>query len=163
MPLSISAISRLQHQHKTIHDLVKGLSEEQLNKRVNPEKWSAFEQIAHLAAYQPTFFGRLHKMQQEVSPSFERYVADNDPLFHECCKNSLKELLEDLDTQRFIIINHLTTLPEQALRRTGHHPKFGLLTIVEWTEFFLLHEAHHLFSIFMLTREQLILSQPTQN
>jgi hypothetical protein len=159
MPLSASSLGRLQNQHKTVHDLIKGLSEEKLNSRVNPDKWSAFEQIAHLAAYQPTFFHRLQKMQHEESPSFERYIADNDPLFHECCKNSLKELLNDLETQRFIINNHLSSLPEQALRRTGRHPKYGLMTIVDWTEFFLLHEAHHLFSIFMLTREQLILSE----
>lgn len=161
MPLSISALGRLQNQHKTIHDLVKGFSEEKLTKRASasPGKWSGFEQIAHLTAYQPTFFQRLQKMQHEESPSFERYVADNDPLFHECCKNSLKELLNDLETQRFIINNHLTTLSEQALRRTGRHPKYGLMTIVDWTEFFLLHEAHHLFSIFMLTREQLILTE----
>ena len=161
MPLSASVLGRLQSQHKTIHDLIKGFSEEELQKRVNQDKWSSFEQIAHLKAYQPTFYNRLQKMQHEESPSFERYVADNDPLFHECCKNSLKELLNDLETQRFIVINHLTTLPEQALRRTGRHPKYGLMTIIDWTEFFLLHEAHHLFSIFMLTREQLILSEQT--
>ena len=35
----------------------------------------------------------------------------------------------------------------------GHHPKYGALTLVEWTEFFLLHEAHHLFTLFKLLNE----------
>jgi hypothetical protein len=92
-------------------------------------------------------------MGQEQGLSFERYVADNDPFFQECCKKTLKELLDDIDTQRFLIVNHLTALSEQTLRSSARHLKFGWLTITEWTEFFLLHEAHHLFSIFMLTAE----------
>jgi len=153
MPLSTSINSRLHHQHETIRELIKGFSEEQLKQKVIPDKWSIYEQIAHLSAYQPVFLQRVRKMGQEQGLSFERYVADNDPAFHESYKKTLKELLDDIDTQRFLIINHLTALPEQTLRCTGRHLKFGLLTIVEWAEFFLLHEAHHLFSIFMLTAE----------
>lgn len=153
MPLSTSINSRLHYQHETIRELIKGLSEEQLKQKIIPGKWSVFEQIAHLAAYQPVFMQRIRKMGHEDGLSFERYVADDDPAFHESCKKTLKELLDDVDTQRFLIINHLTALSEQTLRCTGRHLKFGWLTIIEWTEFFLLHEAHHLFSIFMLTSE----------
>jgi hypothetical protein len=160
MPLSVSALNRLQLQHYTIHELIKGFSEEGLRHRVVPEKWSTFEQIAHLTAYQPAFLARLQKIESADNPTFERYVADNDPVFEECCKKSLKELLDDFDTQRFLIHKHLTSLPEPVLRRIGKHPRFGLLTITDWTEFFLLHEAHHLFSIFMLTRQSLAASQP---
>jgi|SRR6266700_318545 len=153
MSLSISQTSRLQHQYETLSELVRGIPEEQLKLRVIPEKWSAFEQIAHLTAYQPVFLQRMVAIGLEQGLSFERYVADNDPVFHDCCKKALKELSDDLATQRFLIIRHLTDLPEQSLRRNARHPKFGLLSIPGWTEFFLLHEAHHLFSIFMLTQE----------
>jgi len=150
---------RLQHQHETIRELFRGLSEEQLKQRVLPDKWSAFEQLSHLVAYQPVFLGRMRHIEQEQGLTFERYVADNDPAFLDCCKKTLKELLDDLETQRFLIVNHLTALPEQTLRLSAQHKKYGLLTITDWTEFFLLHEAHHLFSIFMLTRELRQVSQ----
>lgn len=152
MSLSASVCSRLQHQHETIYELIRGFSEEQLRQRLQPEKWSAFEQLAHLVSYQTVFMQRLQKIHQENQPSFNRYVADNDPAFIACCKRSLQDLLNDLLAQRSGITNYLMTLTEPAAGRTGHHPKYGSLTIVEWTEFFLLHEAHHLFSIFMLTR-----------
>jgi hypothetical protein len=42
-------------------------------------------------------------------------------------------------------------LSPDKLDRTGIHPKYGKLNIIDWTEFFLLHEAHHLFAIFQLT------------
>lgn len=157
--LSQSIIVRLRHQHETLTELVEDFSEDALRRRVIPGKWSIFEQAAHLAAYQPTFYARLQHMEAGNGPSFERYVADNDPHFHECCQNPLSELLDYLNKERAVISRHLLSLTETALQRNGRHPKYGLMDIGGWTEFFLLHEAHHLFSIFMLAREMNIFSQ----
>ena len=33
------------------------------------------------------------------------------------------------------------------MNRVGVHPVFGLMTIPLWLEFFLLHEAHHLYVV----------------
>jgi hypothetical protein len=152
MSLSASVCSRLQHQHETIQELLNGFSEDQLRQRIHSDKWSAFEQVTHLVIYQPVFMQRMQRIQQEDAPMFDRYVADNDPAFIEGCKRSLTELLNDMSAQRITIINYLMTLPASALGKTARHPKYGMLTVAEWTGFFLLHEAHHLFSIFMLTR-----------
>jgi hypothetical protein len=157
--LSPSIIVRLKHQHETLLELLSGFAEASLRTRVIPEKWSVFEQTAHLAAYQPTFLTRLQQMAKQDNPSFERYVADNDPHFRECCQKPLDQLFEHIDTLRSSINQHLESLSGQDLLRTGLHPKYGKMTITGWTEFFLLHEAHHLFSIFMLARDMNIDSQ----
>ncbi|HTL07315.1 MAG TPA: hypothetical protein VL307_03620, partial [Chitinophagaceae bacterium] len=102
-------------------------------------------------AYQPTFLARLQLMATKDVPVFERYVADNDPLFHQYLSYTLKELTEDINAQRFLINKHLTNLPENMLRREAVHPLYGRFTTAQWADFFLLHEAHHLFTIFMLT------------
>jgi len=151
MPLSSSVQARLKYQHETLNELTKGLTEEQLKERINPDKWSAFENIVHLAAYQPSFLQRLQLITHKNNPLFERYIADNDPVFHQYMAWSVKELLEDLSTQRFLINNHITNLGETTLRREGIHPLYGSFSINQWADFFLLHEAHHLFTIFMLT------------
>ena len=151
MPLSLSIQSRLRHQHETLAELIKGLTEEQLKQRANPAKWSAFENIVHLASYQPVFYKRLQLIEQQDNPAFERYVADNDPVFQQYAERSLKELLENLTTERFLINNHIFQLSETVLRRHGTHPLYGSFSISQWSDFFLLHEAHHLFTIFMLT------------
>jgi hypothetical protein len=157
--LSKSIIARLNHQHETLRELLNGFSEADLRRRGIPEKWSIFEQTAHLAAYQPAFLARLYLMARQDNPSFERYVAANDPHFHECCHKSPDGLFEHIDSLRLSINQHLVNLSGQDLLRTGLHPKYGKMTITGWTEFFLLHEAHHLFSIFMLAREMNIYSQ----
>ena len=153
MPLSTSASSRLQSQHTTTRELIAGLDEHDLKREVQPGKWSAFDNIAHLTCYQPMFLLRLERIQTEDSPVFERYVADNDPLFPGYRDLPLGELLSDMDARRAVIYSKLQGMGEDGLRRTAYHPRYGMLDVRQWTEFFLLHEAHHLYTIFMLVQE----------
>lgn len=153
MPLSASISTRLRHQHESLPEIIGDLTETALKQRINPDKWSAFEHIAHLAAYQPNFISRLEKMATAPSPSFERYVAEKDPQFPAYLDKSLADLLELISAQAAQINAILAHTNEAGLLRTGLHPKYGLLTVTKWTEFYLLHEAHHLFSIFMLTQD----------
>jgi hypothetical protein len=153
MPISNSVMTRLQYQHETLPAMIEGFTEDRLKYRVNPGKWSAFENIAHLAAYQPVFAGRIERLESENDPAFERYLAENDPMFATYLGRALNELTSTIVIDRSAITARLKGMTESALRRTGLHPKFGRLTMIEWAEFFLLHEAHHLFTIFMLVRD----------
>ena len=47
----------------------------------------------------------------------------------------------------------MTGFPPTDLVKTGTHPAFGQMTLMQWLNFFLLHEAHHLFTIFKLGAE----------
>ncbi|WP_315819246.1 DinB family protein [Paraflavitalea speifideaquila] len=125
MALSVSTTTRLQYQHESIQELIAGLSETQLKQMVQPGKWSAFEQIAHLTAYQPIFLDRLYKIERENSPAFQRYVAEQDALFGTYLQKSLPALLAALADTRLMITNYLTGLTADALQRTGEHPGMG--------------------------------------
>ena len=152
MSLSPSALSRLEFQHQTIRELISNTTEENLHRRIQPDKWSAFENIAHLAAYQPVFIARLKKMLEETNPEFSRYIADQDPNFPAALTKTSDQLLTDIDEQRTTILTMLTAMDETTLARRGVHPKYGRFAVREWVEFFLLHEAHHMYAIFMLVR-----------
>lgn len=151
---SDSQLYRLKYQHETIAELVHEFTEDQLRKQVNPGKWSVQQNIAHLTSYQEVFLERLHRIQiDEEEPKFHRYAADNDPRFLEACNKSVTELLEQLRTDRQSILNTLLCTNQEGLSRTAIHPRFGKMDVVGWLEFFLLHEAHHLYTIFMLTAD----------
>jgi hypothetical protein len=153
MALSASILARLRHQHETIGELIGLLPEQQLRQRVNPEKWSAHENIAHLAAYQPVFLGRIARIQTEDNPFFPRYVAEEDPEFSASCQKTLAGLLETIQADRQTIVALLEGMTETSLQRTGLHARYGQFPLSQWTDFFLLHEAHHLYTIFMLVQE----------
>jgi hypothetical protein len=154
MPLSASILSRLEFQHKTIEELFAGFTEEQLKLRSLPGKWSAFENLVHLFTYQQVFHHRIQVILTENNPVFERYVAENDPQHTEHLKESLTTLLSGIDRDRKLIFEQLRLMTPRQLANKGRHPVFGNLTVVQWSEFFLLHEAHHLFTIFKLLNDR---------
>ena len=150
MQIPSSVASRLQYQHKSLLDLIEGLSDEQIRMQVNPGKWSIFENIVHLQTYQHSAIKRIRRILEEDNPVFERYTAEADPLFHDNCSISTREIMQDLITIRKEMAAGILSFTEQDLKKTGVHPVFGKMNIVQWLNFFLLHEAHHLFAIFKM-------------
>ena len=150
MLLSNSISTRLEYQHQTIGELIQGYTEDELKIRVIPDKWSAFENIVHLVSYQLVFQQRIVRILIESNPLFRRYVAENDPAFDEYLQQPLDQLKDNLYSARKQIYQQLHTIPDEQLLCTGQHPLYGTLSLIQWTEFFLLHEAHHLFTMFQL-------------
>ena len=148
MPSSIS--TRLQYQHKSLLDILDGLSDEQIRLQVNLGKWSIFENIVHLQTYQHTFISRIRRILEEETPAFIAYTAEADPLFHDSCTKSSREVMQDLLTTRKELSNGILSFKETDLEKTGLHPTYGKMNLLQWLNFFLLHEAHHLFTIFKL-------------
>src|SRR5690349_20155023 len=153
MALSSSITTRLEYQHKSLLGIFEGLSDEQIRWQIIPGKWSVFENIVHLVTYQHVFIKRLDQILNEDKLKFARYAADADPLFHDNCSKVTREIIQDLITTRREMIAKIFSLKEDELRRTGIHLAFGEMTVVMWLHFFLLHEAHHLFTIFKLVPE----------
>jgi hypothetical protein len=150
MELYISLSERLKTQHLAIEQLVAGISNEKLITPPAPGKWSVLDNIAHLTRYQKIFIGRMHQILNEDTPIFDRYNGDLDPEFIPFRSMTLTGLLSTIDSDRTIIFELISSLDDAALSRIGVHPKYGRLTILKWSEFFLLHEAHHMFTIFQL-------------
>ena len=143
-------VCRLKTQHLAVAELVKNIDDQRLNQHPEPGKWSIKDNIAHLVSYQPVFIGRVHQMLKGDTPAFNAYRADNEPDFIEAQGWPLTDLINKLNGNRRQILELITNLPDDQLSLKGTHPKFGTMMITEWTEFFLLHEAHHLFTMFRL-------------
>lgn len=153
MPLPSSITTRLEYQHKSLLEIIEGLSDEQVRRPIIPGKWSIFENIVHLGTYQHTFIDRIRQILCDENPVFPRYTAESDPLFHDNCAKSTREIMQDLIATRRELISKILSLNEESIKRTGHHPVFGTMNLKQWSNFFLLHEAHHLFTTFKLAAE----------
>jgi len=141
---------RIQRTPDALKHLLYGLDEAHLKQRPIADKWSIFENVAHLGRYHEVFLERMHRVFKEENPLFERYVADRDEGFAEWCKNNFSQLMEKFYSSRESLNNFLFNLNDEQLRRTARHPVFGQMNIIGWCEFFLLHETHHYFTIFKL-------------
>ncbi|HMU46570.1 MAG TPA: DinB family protein [Chitinophagaceae bacterium] len=143
----------LHYQHKSLMNQIDNLTDEQIRRQVIPGKWSIFENIVHLQTYQHTFIERTKQILTGNDPTFSRYSAEADPLFHDNCCKSSREVFQDLLSTRKEMVAGILSLPPADFAKTGQHPSYGQMNLMQWINFFLLHEAHHLFTIFKLTAE----------
>ena len=90
MPLPSSITTRLEYQHKSLLDIIEGVSDEQIRRVIIPGKWSVFENIVHLTTYQHVFLQRLQQILKGTDPQFPRYTAEADPLFHDSCAKATR-------------------------------------------------------------------------
>ncbi len=133
--------------------MIDGLSDEMVRRQVVPGKWSIFENIVHLQTYQHTFCARMKEVLSGTNPSFPRYTAEGDPLFLDNCNKSMREIIQDLLSLRKHMHAQVSGLGEEDLKKTADHPVYGKMNLLQWLNFFLLHEAHHMFAVFKLAGE----------
>ena len=154
MPLPESTALRLRSQLDCLPTLLTGVTEEALARQLVSGKWSARQNLAHLARYQEVFLSRLRRMRSEQSPLLPRYRAEDDPAWPLWIDRATKDILKILSAQRTILMQEVQRMTNEDFARTAIHPRFGVMTTVEWLEFFLLHEAHHLLAVLQRSREQ---------
>ena len=115
-------------------------------------KWSANEHLAHLARYHQVFLERMDRILQEKNPALTRYRAEEDPEWEQWRELAYKQVAGDLGALREKLIARLKSLSDSDYERIGVHPQFGEMSLALWLEFFLVHEAHHLYAVLQLVR-----------
>ncbi len=148
IPSTIS--TRMHYQHKSLVDIIDGLSDEQIRGNAVEGKWSIFKNIVHLAAYQHAFIANIKRILSEDNPSLHSYSAEQDPMFHDYCGKSSHEVMKDLLGTRKDMAAVFLTFPTSDYSKTGQHPVYGTMNLLQWMNYFLLHEASHLYTIFKM-------------
>ena len=110
-------------------------------------KWSAHENLAHLARHHEILRERLGRILGEERPQLSRYRAEEDPEWPRWSALSTDEVLFRMRRLREEILGRIRELSPGQLERVGVHPLFGEMNIPGWLEFFILHEAHHLYVV----------------
>ncbi|PYX99012.1 MAG: hypothetical protein DMG63_10280 [Acidobacteria bacterium] len=67
--------------------------------------------------------------------------------------DSLSAFVANKTADEWNRVRQLSSLSDEQLARTGIHPVLGEMDVPLWLEFFLLHEAHHLYAILFRLRE----------
>ena len=152
MEIYPSIKDRLNSQHLAIKELIKNLDEEFINRRPEIGKWSIQENLVHIVSYHQVFLQRMDKIIKNDNPYFERYRSENDANFNKLQQLISGELLIHLEEERKKVTGFIFKLNKSELQKPGTHQKFGVMNVVEWIEFFLLHEAYHIYTIFKLSK-----------
>lgn len=148
-----SRLARVETQLRDFLDAaLHGVPDETILEQAIPGKWSAMENLAHLGRYHEIFLERIERILSEKNPAFNRYRAEEDPQWEPWRTLSYKEVAAKLASLREMLVRRLKSLSDSDYERTGVHPKLGEMTLSLWLEFFLVHEAHHLYVVLQLVR-----------
>ena len=142
-----STLTRLQTQVEVIPILLSGASSQAIMAQPVPGQWSAYENLAHLARHHEVFLERLHLILNEAAPQINQYRAEDDPGWPQWTSLPLEELRVRLKALRENIVSLCKGLSQAEQKRVGIHSLFGEMGLSLWLEFFLLHEAHHLYMV----------------
>jgi hypothetical protein len=148
VPVAVSAslLARLESQLDALGLILARATPAVLEARPRPDEWSARENLAHLARHHAVFLERLRRLLAEDRPSLGRYRAEEDSEWPLWAALPLDEALHRLRALRAELVTLIRSLSPTAAARTGLHPTFGELDVAGWLDFFLLHEAHHLYT-----------------
>jgi uncharacterized damage-inducible protein DinB len=149
-----SQLVRLKTQLASVDVLFAGASPERIDRRPASGKWSARENLAHIGRYHEIFLERVRRILAETSPQFARYRAEEDPGWQEWASKPFEEVRNQLSALRMKLIDTIAGLQASDYARVGVHSAFGEMTLSLWVEFFLVHEAHHLYVILQRIRER---------
>jgi hypothetical protein len=141
---------RLRTQLEVLPLLLDGTDPAAAERRPAPGKWSAREQLAHLGRHHEVTAERLRRILGEQEPVLPRYRAEEDPEWPRWAALPLPAIRGELAARRPVLVAAVEAIPASGLARRGVHTVLGALPIPLWLEFFLLHEAHHLYAVLQL-------------
>lgn len=144
---------RLRDQLASLDVFVASKTTKDWNREPASGKWSARENLAHLGRYHEVFLERLSRILREERPQFRRYRAEDDERWPSWSSLAVDLVLARIRQLREEVLSKVSALSNEQLARTGIHPVLGEMDISLWLEFFLLHEAHHLYAILFRLRE----------
>ena len=79
------------------------------------------------------------------APLLARLESQLQALTFILARSTPDEILGQLRALRAELVALVRGLSPAETARTGLHPTFGEMDVTAWLEFFLLHEAHHLY------------------
>lgn len=152
MSLSPSTSLRLKTQLDCLSALLAGASPDAITRRTRSGKWSVHENLAHLARHHHVFLQRVTTVLAQHRPTLDRYSAESDPEWPLWAALATGEVLARLRRLRAELVAVFERLTDAELARTAIHPTMGEMPLPLWLEFFLLHEAHHLYVVMKRAR-----------
>ena len=126
-----------------------GLSPEWTSANEGPDTWSAYDIVGHLIHGEKTDWITRAEIILSDQPDKTFKPFDRFAQFEDSKNKTLRQLLTSFDELRAKNIKKLQSLniSEQNLNRTGLHPAFGTVTLVQLLSTWAVHDLDHISQI----------------
>jgi len=147
---SAALIAELGTLPSKIRRAIRGLDRQELQRPEGPGRWSAAQVVRHLADVDLVYALRIRMA-----------IAESDPALPSFAQNAWIERLGAIDVDEAVSTIELlrrTTLRlvfeggTELLQRTGRHPEFGSMSVLDMLERIAAHDERHLAQIARIRR-----------
>ena len=109
-----------------------------------PGQWCVNEILGHLIeAERRGFAGRIRILLEQAEPRLETWNQDEVARARHDCAREGQALLDELGALRQASVRLAAGLTDQDLRRGGHHPTVGYLTVRDVLHEWVFHDRNH--------------------
>ena len=136
-------IQQYKDGFKQVADALGGISEEEMDFRRAPGKWSTREIVHHLADSETTSAIRLRRLLVEHNPYIQGYDQDEFAQKLQYSKRPIEPALKALDAARGTTAQLLDLMKEEDWKRTGEHSESGPYSSEVWLQTYCKHAHNH--------------------
>jgi len=135
-------IEKYREGYRVVSDALRGISDQELDARPAPSKWSAREIVHHLADSEMTSAIRLRRLIAEERPVIQGY--DQDEFARRLAYDRpIQASLDAFRATRQTTAEILERLTETDWTREGTHSESGRYTVEHWLEIYAKHAHTH--------------------
>ena len=135
-------IEKYREGYRVVNDALRGISDQELDARPAPGKWSAREIVHHLADSEMTSAIRLRRLIAEERPVIQGY--DQDEFARRLAYDRpVQASLDAFRAARQTTAEILERLTETDWTREGTHSESGRYTVEHWLEIYSKHAHTH--------------------
>jgi uncharacterized damage-inducible protein DinB len=127
-----------------LEHLLEGITDTELDRRPDPERFTLREAVAHVADWEGIWLERMRLIVAEEDPYLPGYDEGQWAVDHDYAHADLGEQLAKFRAGREVLTAFLADLPPEAYGRVGRHGEIGLLTLGDLATLVLAHDAYHL-------------------
>jgi uncharacterized damage-inducible protein DinB len=124
--------------------LCVGVTEQDLDRRPDPERFTLREALAHLADWEGVWLDRMTRMRREDHPFLESFDEGQWAIDHDYAHSNAAEQLIRFRAGREKISALLNELTDDEWERTGNREEIGSVTILDFAVLVLGHDGYHL-------------------
>ncbi|HEX5322984.1 MAG TPA: DinB family protein [Capsulimonadaceae bacterium] len=121
-----------------------GATQEEIDRRPDPQRFTIREIMAHLADWEPIYFERLRRVRDENQPLLPNYDEGQLAIEHDYAHKDLAEQIHLYRAGRSQITGFLKDLKPSDWQRTGNRPEIGMVTLEALAILIPLHDSYHL-------------------
>lgn len=123
--------------------LLEGVTDAELDRRPDPERFTLREVVCHLADWEPIWLERIRAIAERENPTLPGYDEGQFAIDNDYAHANIAEQMEKFATGRAALTEYVTALPADAWTRPGVHQEAGPMLLGDLVSLILGHDGYH--------------------